>query len=136
MLHNVRFVTKGTETHVFLDNLEVHGCIAANIDYQTKALPVVNLQLTAMNIEVEAEHAEVNKNLDEPIETLGLTEKTVNILHDGIWHNKNHEELRDPVLTVGKLLEEYTAGRLLKYKGLGAHRHVMITRALKEKNLI
>lgn len=61
MLHKIRFETHGTQTHVFLDDQEVHGCIKANFDYDIDCLPVVQLTLNAMNVEVEAEKAEICK---------------------------------------------------------------------------
>jgi len=64
-LHKVRFVTHGTETHVFLDDQEVRGCIASNFDYQIDALPVVKLELLATDVEVEAERAVVEAVTEE-----------------------------------------------------------------------
>ena len=59
MLHKIRFETKDGSTRVFLDNQEVHGCIKANFDYDIECLPVVQLTLNAMEIEVEADSADI-----------------------------------------------------------------------------
>lgn len=136
MLHKIRFETKDGCTRVFLDDQEVHGCIKANFDYDIECLPVVQLTLNATEIEVEADAADICKISEEPIATLNLTVGTINILRDGFWYNKKKERQADPVRTIGKLLQEYKAGRIVKYKGLGPHRLCEITNALKERGLI
>lgn len=135
-LHKVRIVTKEAMTRIWLDDQEVHGIIKANIDYEIECLPVVQLTLNATEIEVEADSADICKISEEPIETLNLTVGTINILRDGVWYNKNNERLVDPVRTIGKLLQEYKAGRIVRCKGLGPHRLCEITNALKERGLI
>lgn len=135
-LHRVRFVTHGTETHVFLDDQEVKGCTAANFDYQIDALPVVKLELTATNVEVEAEQAEVVTVEEEPISVLNLPNKIENILRSGFWYTHMHERKSDPIRTVPELLREYRAGRLGRYKGLGPHGICQIVYALRQKGLI
>lgn len=134
--HKVRFVTQGAETHVFLDDQEVKGCIAANFDYQIDALPVVKLELTATNVEVEAEQAEVVTVEEEPISVLNLPNRIENILRNGFWYNHMHERKSDPIRTVPELLREYRAGRLGRYKGLGPHGICQIVYALRQKGLI
>lgn len=136
MLHKTRFETRNGNTRVFLDDQEVHGCIKANFDYDIECLPVVQLTLNATEIEVSADVADICKVSEEPIATLNLTVGTINILRDGFWYNKKNERQVDPVLTIGKLLQEYKAGRIMKYKGLGPHRLCEITNALKERGLI
>lgn len=136
MLHKIRFETRNGNTRVFLDDQEVHGCIKANFDYDIECLPVVQLTLNATEIEVSADVADICKVSEEPIATLNLTVGTINILRDGFWYNKKNERQVDPVLTIGKLLQEYKAGRIMKYKGLGPHRLCEITNALKERGLI
>lgn len=64
-LHKVRFETHGTETHIFLDDQEVKGCTSANFDYQIDSLPVVKLEITACDVEVDAESAIILSNGDE-----------------------------------------------------------------------
>lgn len=135
MLHKIRFETKTGNTHVFLDDMEVQGCIKANFDYDINCVPVVELTLLATDVEVEDDMADIYKISEEPVETLNLCASTIDILHGGIWYNKNHERQVDRVLTIGKLLQEYKAGRLMKYKGLGPHRYMEITRALQERGL-
>ena len=136
MLHKIRFETRNGSTRVFMDDQEVHGCIKANFDYDIECLPVVQLTLIATEIEVEADSADICKISEEPIATLNLTVGTINILRDGFWYNKKKERQVDPVLTIEKLLQEYKAGRIVKYKGLGPHRLCEITNALKERGLI
>lgn len=136
MLHKIRFETNDGCTRVFLDDQEVHGCIKANFDYDIECMPVVQLTLNATEIEVEADSADICKISEEPIATLNLTVGTINILRDGFWYNKKKERQVDPVLTIGKLLQEYKAGRIVKYKGLGPHRLCEITNALKERGLV
>lgn len=136
MLHKIRFETRNGNTRVFLDDQEVHGCIKANFDYDIECLPVVQLTLNATEIEVSADVADICKVSEEPIATLNLTVGTINILRDGFWYNKKNERQVDPVLTIGKLLQEYKSGRIVKYKGLGPHRLCEITNALKERGLI
>lgn len=136
MINKIRIITQGTSTKIFLDDQEVSGCIAANIEYRPYELPVVQLELTALEIEAEAEKAEVCKTVYEPIEALGLPKKTIQILHDGYWWNKNGEQQCDPVLTVDYLVRKYLMGHLGKYKGLGPSRISNIIRALKERELI
>ena len=136
MLHKIRFETKDGCTRVFLDDQEVHGCIKASFDYDVECLPMVQLTLNATEIEVEADSADICKISEEPIATLNLTAGTINVLRDGFWYNKKNERQVDPVLTIGKLLQEYKAGRIVKYKGLGPHRLCEITNALKDRGLI
>lgn len=136
MIHKIRLITEGTKTKIFLDDQELNGCIAANIDYTPFELPVVKLELTALEIEAEVEKAEVCKTVYEPIEVLGLPKKTIQILHDGYWWNKNGEQKCDPVLTVDYLVRIYLMGHLGKYKGLGPSRISNIIRVLKERELI
>ena len=136
MLHKVRFVSEGTRTRLFLDDHEVLGCVKASFDYEVNALPVVKLELNALNVEVEADTADVFKVSEEPIESLDLSAGTINILKKGIWYNKYGEKQIDPVMTIGKLLYEYQGGRLSKYKGIGPSRWCAIIRALKERGLI
>ena len=136
MLHKIRFETKDGYTRVFLDDQEVHGCIKANFDYDIECLPVVQLTLNATEIEVEADLADICKISEELIETLNLSVGAIKILNGGVWYNKKNERLVDPVRTIGKLLQEYKAGRIVKYKGLGPHRLCEITNALKERGLI
>lgn len=62
MLHKIKLITKGTTTQIFLDDKEVHGCVSASIDYEANAVPFVRLELASLDIEVEAEEAEVNEN--------------------------------------------------------------------------
>lgn len=135
-LHKVRFVTHGTETHVFLEDQEVRGCVAANFDYQIDALPVVKLELIATNVEVEAECAAVETVTAEPISVLNLPNRIENILRSGFWYNHMHERKSDPIRTVPELLKEYKAGRLGRYKGLGPHGICQIVYALRQKELI
>ena len=63
--HKVRFVTHGTETHVFLDDQEVHGCTSACFAYQIDALPIVHLELITTDVDVEAEQAMVETAIEE-----------------------------------------------------------------------
>jgi len=135
-LHKVRFVTHGTETHVFLDDQEVHGCTSACFAYQIDALPIVHLELTAMNVEVEAEQAVIETVKEKPISVLNLPNKIENILRGGFWYNHMHERKYDPIRTVPELLREYRAGRLGRYKGLGPHGICQIANALRQKELI
>lgn len=135
-LHKVRFVTHGTETHVFLDDQEVRGCTAANFAYQIDALPLVHLELIATDVEVEAECAVVEAVTAEPISVLNLPNRIENILRSGFWYNHMHERKSDPIRTVPELLEEYKAGRLGRYKGLGPHGIAQIAYALRKKELI
>lgn len=135
-LYKVRFVTHGTETHVFLDDQEVHGCISACFAYQIDALPLVHLELTAMNVEVEAEQAVIETVKEEPISVLNLPNRIENILRSGFWYNHMHERKSDPIRTVSELLREYQAGRLGRYKGLGPHGICLIAKALQEKGLV
>lgn len=65
MLHKVRFVSEGTRTRLFIDDQEVLGCVKASFDYEVNALPVVKLELNALNVEVEAEVADVCKVSEE-----------------------------------------------------------------------
>ena len=136
MLHKVRFVSEGTRTRIFLDDQEVLGCVSASFDYEVNALPVVKLELNALNVEVEADTADVCKVSEEPIESLDLSSGTINILKKGIWYNKYGEKQIDPVMTIGKLLYEYQGGRLTKYKGIGPSRYCKIVYALKRRGLI
>lgn len=136
VLHKVRFETHEGYTHVYLDDQEVQGCIKANFDYDVACVPVVQLTLYATDVEVEADVADICKVSEESIETLDLSAGTINILRFGFWYNKNHERLVDPVRTIGKLLQEYKAGRIMKYKGLGASRYCEISRALGKRGLI
>ena len=136
MLHKVRFVSEGTRTRLFLDDQEVLGCVKASFDYEVNALPLVKLELNALNVEVEADTADVFKVSEEPIESLDLSAGTINILKKGIWYNRYGEEQTDPVLTIEKLLFEFQGGRLSKYKGIGPSRRCAIIRALKERELI
>lgn len=62
MIHKIRIITQGTITKIFLDDQEVSGCIAADIEYRPHELPVVKLELKAQEIEVEAEQAEVYRS--------------------------------------------------------------------------
>ena len=62
MINKIRIITQGTSTKIFLDDQEVNGCIAANIEYRPHELPVVKLELTALEIEAEAEQAEVYRS--------------------------------------------------------------------------
>ena len=135
-LHRVRFVTHGTETHVFLDDQEVHGCTSACFAYQIDAPPFVHLELTAMNVEVEAEQAVIETAKEEPISVLNLPNRIENILRSGFWYNHMHERKSDPIRTVSELLREYQAGRLGRYKGLGPHGICLIAKALQEKGLV
>ena len=135
-LHKVRFVTHETETHVFLDDQEVFGCVKASFDYEVKALPVVKLELFATDVEVEAECAVVEAVTAEPISVLNLPNRIENILRSGFWYNHMHERKSDPIRTVPELLEEYKAGRLGRYKGLGPHGICQIANALRQKELI
>lgn len=135
-LHKVRFVTRETETHVFLDDQEVLGCVKASFDYEVKALPVVRLELFATDVEVEAECAVVETVTAEPISVLNLPNRIENILRCGFWYNHMHERKSDPVRTVPELLKEYKAGRLGRYKGLGPHGICQIANALRQKELI
>ena len=135
-LHKVRFVTRGTETHVFLDDQEVRGCTAANFDYQIDALPVVHLELTATDVEVEAETAAVEYITEESISVLNLPNRIENILRSGFWYNHMNVRKSDPIRTVPELLREYQAGRLGRYKGLGPHGICQIVNALRQKELI
>lgn len=135
-LHKVRFVTHGTETHVFLDDQEVHGCTSACFAYQIDALPIVHLELIATDVEVEAECAAVEAVTAEPISALNLPNRIENILRNGFWYNHMHERKSDPIRTVPELLEEYKAGRLGRYKGLGPHGITQIVNALRQKELI
>ena len=64
-LHKVRFATHGTETHIFLDDQEVKGCTSANFDYQMNSLPLVKLELTTCDVEVDAESAIILSKEDE-----------------------------------------------------------------------
>lgn len=135
-LHKVRFVTHGTKTHVFLDDQEVHGCTSACFDYQIDALPIVHLELIATDVEAEAEQAVIETVKEEPISILNLPNRIENILHNGFWYNHMHERKSDPIRTVPKLLEEFKAGRLGRYKGLGPHGICQIANALRQKELI
>ena len=135
-LHKVRFVTHGTETHVFLDDQEVHGCTSACFAYQIDAVPLVHLELTAMNVDVEAEQAAIETVKEEPISVLNLPNRIENILRSGFWYNHMHERKSDPIRTVSELLREYRAGRLGRYKGLGPHGICQIANALRKKELI
>lgn len=135
-LHMVRFVTHGTETHVFLDDQEVLGCVKASFDYEVKALPVVRLELFATDVEVETECAVVEAVTAEPISVLNLPNRIENILRNGFWYNHMHERKSDPIRTVPELLKEYKAGRLGRYKGLGPHGITQIVNALRKKELI
>lgn len=136
MFHKVRFETRNGCTHVFLDDQEIHGCIKASFDYDVECVPVVQLTLSALNVEVEADFADVINISEEPIESLNLSAKTINILRNGFWYNKNHERQVDRVLTVEKLLQEYKGGRIMKYKGLGPQRLREIIHALNKRGLI
>lgn len=135
-LHKVRFVTHGTETHVFLDDQEVKGCTAANFDYQIDAVPGVYLELIAADVEVEADCAVVEAVTAEPISVLNLPNRIENILRSGFWYNHMHERKSDPIRTIPELLKEYKAGRLGRYKGLGPHGICQIANALRQKELI
>lgn len=135
-LHKVRFVTHGMETHVFLDDQEVLGCVKASFDYEVKALPVVRLELFATDVEVEAEQAVIETVKEEPISVLNLPNRIENILRNGFWYNHMHERKSDPIRTVPELLKEYKAGRLGRYKGLGPHGITQIANALRQKELI
>lgn len=135
-LHKVRFVTHETETHVFLDDQEVRGCVKASFDYEVKALPGVRLELVATDVEVEAECAVVEAVTAEPISVLNLPNRIENILRNGFWYNRMHERKSDPIRTVPELLKEYKAGRLGRYKGLGPHGIMQIVDALRKKELI
>ena len=135
-LHKVRFETHGTETHVFLDDQEVKGCVSANFDYQINALPVVKLEIEAYEVDVEIENADVIKITKESIDTLNLSTRTNNILKSGFWYNKNNERKCDPIRTISELLSEYNAGRLTRYKGIGGKRLIEIVCALKGRGLI
>lgn len=135
-LHKVRFVTHGTETHVFLDDHEVHGCTSACFVYQIDAIPLVHLELTAMNVEIEAEQAAIETVKEEPISVLNLPNRIENILRSGFWYDHMHERKSDPIRTVSELLREYRAGRLGRYKGIGPHRICLIAKALQEKGLV
>lgn len=136
LFHKVRFKTRDGCTYVFLDDQEVHGCIKASFDYDVECVPVVQLTLYATDVEVEADAADICKVSEESIETLDLSAGTINILRTGFWYNKNHARLVDPVRTIGKLLQEYKAGRIMKYKGLGSSRYCEISRALEKRGLI
>ena len=94
------------------------------------------MTINATEVEVESDVADICKVSEEPIAMLNLTVGTINILRDGVCYNKKHERLVCPVRTIGKLLHEYKAGRIIKYKGLGPHRLCEITNALKERGLI
>jgi len=136
MLHKVRFVSEGTRTRLFLDDQEVLGCVKASFDYEVNALPLVKLELNALNVEVEAESADVYKVSEEPIESLDLSAGTINILKKGIWYNHYGEKQIDPVMTIGKLLYEYQGGRLSKYNGIGPISYCKIVSELKKRGLI
>lgn len=135
-LHKVRFVTHGTETHVFLDDQEVKGCTSACFAYQIDALPIVHLELIAKDVDVEAEQAVIETVKEEPISVLNLPNKIENILRSGFWYNHMNERKSDPIRTIPELLKEYKAGRLGRYKGLGPHRICLIAKALQEKGLV
>ena len=94
------------------------------------------MTINATEVEVESDVADICKVSEEPIATLNLKVGTITILRDGVCYNKKHERLVCPVRTIGKLLHEYKAGRIIKYKGLGPHRLCEITNALKERGLI
>lgn len=65
MFHKIRFDTKEGKTHVFLDNQEVQGCIRAEFYYDVCCVPVVQLTLKAVNVEVNADTAYICKVSDD-----------------------------------------------------------------------
>lgn len=65
MFHRIRFETKDSRTRIFLDDTEVHGCVRAKIDYEVETVPVVELTLKALNVEVDADMAYVQKNEED-----------------------------------------------------------------------
>lgn len=136
MFHKVNFKTKDGCTHIWIDDKEIQGCISASFSYEVNAVPVVKLEFFASEVEIETEDANVYRISEEPIDSLGLRQLTENILKHGVWYNRKGEMLKDPVLTVGKLLDEFNGGRLPKYKGLGPSRLSEIVRHLKERGLI
>lgn len=65
MFHRIRFETKGSRTRIFLDDTEVQGCVRAEFYYDVNRLPVVELTLKALNVEVNADTAYVQKNEED-----------------------------------------------------------------------
>lgn len=65
MFHRIRFETKDRRTRIFLDDTEVQGCVRAKFDYDVYDLPVVELTLKALDVEVDADAAYVQKNKEE-----------------------------------------------------------------------
>ena len=58
-LHKVRLVTFGTQTRIYLDDQEVHGCVGANVQYEINCLPVVKLEIHATDVELDVDCAMV-----------------------------------------------------------------------------
>lgn len=59
MLQKIRFETKGSRTHIFLDDKEVEGVACARMVWDVDSLPVVALSLQPLSLEVDADSAEV-----------------------------------------------------------------------------
>ena len=66
-LPKIRFETHGTETHVFLDDQEIRGVTGAVFAYDVNKLPLVHLELMAIEVVVESDEAvvEIEKNKEE-----------------------------------------------------------------------
>lgn len=60
-LHDVSFITSRGSTRVFLDNTEIKGCTHAEFKWDVNELPVVDLQITATEVNVNIEKADVIK---------------------------------------------------------------------------
>lgn len=141
-MHKVRLVSKGTRTHIYLDDKEVECCVSADFEYRVDCVPVVKLAICVTEASIEMDHGDVEVSktyrkevLDVAIEKLGLSSRAYNALKWGCVKGET-KDLRDRNKTVGDILKVLLNGRLRKYQNLGKKSYQEIQDKLVDLGLI
>lgn len=141
-MHKVRLVSKGTRTHIYLDDREVEGVVSADFEYRVDCKPVVKLSICVTEASIEMDHGDVEVSktyrkevLDVAIEKLGLSSRAYNALKWGCVKGET-KDLRDRNKTVGDILKVLLNGRLRKYQNLGKKSYQEIQDKLVDLGLI
>lgn len=125
-LNKVRIVTEEERTRIWLDDQEVKGCVSASVDYEVNAIPVVRLELQALDIEedIDVARVETSKVGDDDIENLGLAKRTYHVLKRG------------GVNSIETLVGLYNSGLIWRIRNFGKKSYAEVIEALKTKELI
>lgn len=75
---NVKIVSDGTITHLYIDGVEIKNCRAYSINHHAGGLPTVSIEVIALGIEIEQNGAMVemtkayNRNYNSMTGAMGI----------------------------------------------------------------